>query len=162
MTQLGPADIDLATLSFLVGGAANRWLLAAIRKEGHPHLRNAHGYVFQHLVEGPRTISELKARMGISQQAVSKIVGELLELGYLERQADVTDRRLTRVGLSLEGQGAVEESRRQRAAVESRLKRTVGERGLADAKAALWALMQMVGDTDELAERRALPPEDSD
>lgn len=55
---------------------------------GHADLRTSHGYVVQHVVEGPRPVGEIATRMGITQQAVSKTVGELVGIGYLERTTD--------------------------------------------------------------------------
>jgi hypothetical protein len=55
-----------------------------LKREGHSGLRHAHGSVFQHLVAGPRTVTELAKLLEVSQQAASKSVAELTALGYLE------------------------------------------------------------------------------
>ena len=42
-------------------------------------VRHADGYVFQHLLDGPITPTELARRLGVSQQAASKQVADMAE-----------------------------------------------------------------------------------
>jgi DNA-binding MarR family transcriptional regulator len=48
---------------------------------------------------GPQTIGQLAAGLGISQGWASRIVDEMERAGYLERQRDPQDRRVVRVSL---------------------------------------------------------------
>lgn len=48
---------------------------------------------------GPQTISQLAAGMGISQGWASRVVDEMERAGYLERERDPDDRRVVRVRL---------------------------------------------------------------
>src|SRR6478672_2249634 len=55
LTRMPTVDLhalDLATLAWLAGSAANEHLLQQLRAAGHPDIRIAHGYVFQHLLGG--------------------------------------------------------------------------------------------------------------
>src|SRR5690606_34201186 len=108
MTEVDPTALDLATLSWLAGSAANEHLLAAIRKAGHPDLRISHGYVFQMLIGGPTSISALAEQLGMTQQGASKVVAELTALGYLTAQPSPLDRRIRQIALSRRGEGAIE------------------------------------------------------
>ncbi|QFZ23967.1 MarR family transcriptional regulator [Saccharothrix syringae] len=57
-------------------------------------LRPAHGYAFRFLAEGPgRTAVELAAHLGVTKQAATKTVAELVDWGYVRRTAHPTDGR---------------------------------------------------------------------
>ena len=158
MADVEPSELDLATMSWLAGSAANDYLLAAIRGAGHPQLRISHGYVFQLLIDGPRTIGEIAEGLGVTQQAASKTVGELTSLGYLAVVADRRDRRIRRVTLSDRGQDAVSAARLARQALDDRLAAEIGARGMQTAQSALGALLDLTGGRDAVRRRRVKPP----
>ena len=60
------------------------------------HLIRAAIHVYDN---GPQTISQLAAGMGVSQGWASRIVDEMERAGYLERERDPDDRRVVRVRL---------------------------------------------------------------
>lgn len=156
--SLDPHAIDVATLAWLAGAAANEALLRAVRGAHHKRVRNAHGYVFQHLVGGPRTVGELAELLGVTQQAASKVVLELEQLGYVERQPDAADKRVRRIALTRRGASVVERGRAARAALEDELLERVGPKVLDDARRALVALLDLSGGLDAVARRRVKPP----
>src|SRR3954449_2950266 len=88
--------------------------LAALRVE-HPDVRYAHGFLFQQLVEGPRPVGEIAGNLGVTSQAVSKMVRELEALGYVERVAAPEDARVRRVGLTARGRAVIQAGRDVRA-----------------------------------------------
>src|SRR5687768_9998285 len=66
---------------------ARRHMHRGVRAAGFPDLQEAHFAVFSYpLPDGVRP-SELARRMGMSRQATNYLVGQLEELGYLERRA---------------------------------------------------------------------------
>ena len=70
-------------------------------------LRPAHTALFPHLsLEGTRTTA-LAAKMGITKQAVGRIVAELERAGVLCRVPDPSDGRAKLVRFTTEGYGAV-------------------------------------------------------
>jgi DNA-binding MarR family transcriptional regulator len=150
--------LDLATLSWLAGSAANDHLLAAIRKAGHPQLRISHGYVFQLLIAAPRTVGEIAESLGVTQQAASKFVAELTSLGYLAVLSAPTDRRVRRVALSGLGEKAVSDARAARRKLEKKLAAEVGDDVLLTARKALIALLGATGGLEASQRRRARPP----
>ena len=119
-------DIDLVTAVQLAGLALTTETLRRLNAAGFPDLRTSHGYLIQHVVEGPRPVGEIAARMRVTQQAVSKAVGELVGLGYLERTTDAADARVRLIGLSARGRAAVATTRRIRAEVEAELTAILG------------------------------------
>ncbi|TWG98593.1 DNA-binding MarR family transcriptional regulator [Nocardioides sp. J9] len=155
-----PSELDVATLSFLAGSAANEMLLQRIRGRGHPHLRVSHGFVFQHLVEGDPTVGDLAEALGVTQQAASKATRELEVLGYVTRHADAADRRVTRLALTDHGRDAVRTARRARRDLERTLARAVGEEDLAATRRVLATLLGRAGGEERVRARRVRPVTD--
>lgn len=156
--ELDPQAIDLATLAWLAGAAANEALLRTVRRAQHEKVRIAHGYVFQHLLGGPRTVGELAELLGVTQQAASKVVAELARLGYVERQPHEADQRIHRVALTRRGLNVVKRARGARAALEAKLLQRVGQKVADDARRALVALLELSGGLDTVKHRKVKPP----
>lgn len=154
-----PADLDLATLAFVVGTAANEHLLSAVRDAGYPDVRIAHGYVFQRLLEGTPTVGELATALGVTQQAASKSARELERLGYVVRRTDPADGRVTRLELSARGRGAVEAARSARAELERELAALVGDTRVAATRDVLTTLLDHVGGVTRVRRRAVRPPD---
>ena len=75
MSEVNPAELDLPTLVSLAGAAANQHLLRRLHEDGYPGVRTSHGYVIQNLIERTPTVGELAGRLGVTQQAASKVRG---------------------------------------------------------------------------------------
>lgn len=158
MTDVDPAALDLPTLAWLAGSAANEHLLAQIRAAGHPRLRIAHGYVFQLLVDGTPTVGEIAAALAVTQQAASKSVLELEELGYVRRTADPADQRVRRVALTDDGRDAIEAARAARARLDERLAAGADRRTLRAARRVLVQLLEETGGVAAVSARRVHSP----
>lgn len=150
--------LDLGYLALFVGYAFNHEVQTRLEEHGFKGLRQSHGFVFQHLVDGPRTIGELAERLEVTQQAASKAVAELEGLGYVERSADEADARVRRVRLSARGQEAVAFSRRARAALERRIEERHGARALAETRARLADVLETLGGVPAVRARRVRMP----
>src|SRR5215211_2408659 len=137
-----PPEEDLPLLLTAAGSAANEGVLRRLEADGFGDLRPAHGYVFQHLVPGPVTISELARKLGMTAQGASKLVIELEGLGYVARQTDPADRRNHAVSLTERGWAAIEAGRAARAAVTAQLREALGD----DAADALVASLQRLAE----------------
>ncbi|UBU10159.1 MarR family winged helix-turn-helix transcriptional regulator [Nonomuraea gerenzanensis] len=153
-----PRDLDLGTLALFVGSAAAAAVQEELAAQGFAGLRVSHGYVFQHLVEEGRTIGELAGRMEVTQQAASKVVGELEGLGYVERVPDPRDARVRRVRLSRRGREAVAAARRARAAQEERLAELGGRARVEECRALLAELLGELGGAGAVRRREVRPP----
>jgi len=149
--------LDLGTLALFAGYACMDEVGRGLRKQ-HRGLRFSHGFLFQHLVEGERTIGELAEGMDVTQQAVSKAVSELGRMGYVERVADPADARVRRVRLTARGRAAVEAARDGRAALERALERRCGERELAQVRRTLAEVIRALGGEAAIRSRRVLLP----
>jgi DNA-binding MarR family transcriptional regulator len=153
-----PGGLDLGHLGLFVGYAMADAVQAALEAGGHRGVRFSHGFVIQHLVDGPRPIGDLARRMGVTQQAASKVVAELEGLGYLARKPDGDDGRVTRVTLSARGKALVAASRRIRERLVERLDARCGARAIAAARRVLAAALDELGGADAVRARRVRAP----
>ena len=144
--------LDLGYLALFVGQRINELVLEQMGP--YADLRTSHGYVFQHLIEGPRTITELAARLDVSQQAASKSVTELESLGYLTVSL-ASDRRAKIVALSPRALAAIEHGRSVRAKLEARL---AAKFELSRTKALLAEILDDLGGGDAVRGRRVREP----
>ncbi|MEY4515189.1 MAG: hypothetical protein RLZZ450_7311 [Pseudomonadota bacterium] len=149
--------LDLAQLSLFVGQRADALVLARLHARGFTGLRISHGYLIQHVVQSERSITELAARMGVTQQAASKAVRELVELGYLELVAG-RDARQRMVKLSVRGREALACARKLRGDVERRLLRGQSEGAVRAARSVLSAMLEQLGGTQAVHRRKVPEP----
>jgi len=149
--------LDLGYLGQFVGGRFNELVLAKARDDGYADLRHAHGYVFQHLIEGPKTVTALAGLLGVSQQAASKSVAELVELGYLETSPG-DDRRAKQIALSSRGHAAIARVRKTRAALEARLVKRHGAAEVARVKSLLARVLEELGGAAAVRRRAIREP----
>ena len=151
-----PEGLDIGYLSLFVGLRFNELVLEALHAAGFDGIRHAHGYVFQHLLGGPLKVSELGRLLGVSQQAASKSVAELMQLGYLE-DAGSADARVRRVALSARAQAAIQKTRSYRAAWSRRLQKKHGP-ALDQARALLASVLEEMGGADAVRTRKVRAP----
>ena len=151
-------NLDLVTTVHLAGLALTAQAVRRLHDAGYEDLRTAHGFVIQHVVDGPRPVGEIAARMGVTQQAASKSLGELVGLGYLERIAHPSDARVRLVGLSERGQAAVRTTRRMRAEVEAELAASLGHARTAALQEAAAAALEWAGGGEAARARRVPEP----
>lgn len=154
------AALDLGYLALFVGQRVNELVLERLHEAGYGGVRTSHGYVVQHLVdEGPasgwpaRSVTELAALLGVTQQAASKVVSELARLCYLE-DAPADDRRVRRVRLSRRGRAMVAKARELRADVEASGLGGLPPASVGKARAVLVSMLERLGGADAVKGRR--------
>ena len=152
-------EIDTVTALHLAGLALTTEALNRLHAAGHSDLRISHGFVVQHLVEGPVRVGDLATRMGVTQQAASKAVAELAALGYLERGADPDDARVRRIGLSARGRAAVAVTRAVRADIERELAAALGADRVEAARRTSLDALEWAGGADAVRARRVPAPQ---
>ncbi|MEO3782031.1 MarR family transcriptional regulator [Actinocorallia sp. B10E7] len=153
-----PGGLDIGSLALFVGFAAAERVREGMAGEGYGDLRFSHGYVFQHLIEEEPAISELAARLEMTQQGASKVVAELEGRGYVERFPSPSDARVRRVRLTSRGRDAVAAARRIRAGQEEALAAEYGAERLAEARALLVGLLETLGGAEAVRRRSVSPP----
>jgi DNA-binding MarR family transcriptional regulator len=149
--------LDLGYLALFVGMRMNEQVLEELHAAGFTGLRHAHGFLFQHLLGGPRSITELAALLEVTQQAASKTVAELERLGFIE-QTPSEDARVRRVRLSARGQASVDKSRAVRAELQKRFERTHGKRAVEEARKLLAQVLASLGGAEAVRARRVRLP----
>jgi len=152
-----PAGLDLAYAGLFLGLRVNELVANRLSAAGFEDVRESHGYVLQHLIEGDRSITELAGRMEVTQQAASKVVAELISLGILET-ATGDDRRAKRIRLSKRGWHAVQSARRARRLIEKRLLSAVGSEPYETTRTILLACLQALGGIQRVRTRRIRQP----
>jgi len=152
---MDPANLDLPVLVSIVGQTVDRHVLSAVRHV-HPGIRASHGYVFQRLLQGPSTVTEIARDLRVSQQAVSKLVKELVALGFVVRIPDPHDKRVRRLELTNDGRDAVDLARRVRAELAASV---AAHLDVPAARAVLVALLEAAGGLDAVREASVPLPE---
>jgi DNA-binding MarR family transcriptional regulator len=156
-TPLDPND-DIGLLATVVGQATGDRVLAALRHAGYDDVRTAHGYIFQGVLAGDRTTTELAERLGVSVQAVSKTVIELERAGYLTRERAAEDGRARTISLTARGERMIATSRAARRSVAEELATAMGERDAARLAVLMRRAVEHLDAAAAIAGRRLRPP----
>jgi DNA-binding MarR family transcriptional regulator len=155
-TDVEPAGLDLGYLALFVGMRVNELVLEKLHAAGYGDARHAHGFVFQHLIGGSRTITELAGLLDVSQQAASKSVAELIELGYVVAEP-APDRRARRISLGGRGHAVIALARKTRARLEHKLVVQHGP-AVARARTLLAAVLDDLGGAAAVRTRQVRAP----
>ncbi|NUR86787.1 MAG: winged helix-turn-helix transcriptional regulator [Nonomuraea sp.] len=131
------ANPDLGMLAVWLMFGVQRELFGTLSGEGHPKLRPRHGAVLAYLDEEGSRATELAALSGQHKQVIGTLVDELVELGYVERRPDPSDRRAKLVVPTELGLDEMVRSDAVMAALEERYAAAVGEEAYAAFKATL-------------------------
>ena len=158
-SEFEPGEADLSLAALFAGWALADELQRRLAADGFGDARFADGFVFQHLVAGPRTIGSLAERLEITQQAVSKSVADLERRGYVERRPDPDDARARRVALTARGERAIEAARVHRAAISAELAERLGPRRVEGARRLLLDVIADLGADTAVRNRRVRPPQ---
>jgi DNA-binding MarR family transcriptional regulator len=101
---------------------------ARLAEHGHPHIRVAHGNVFQFLDDGGTRVSVLAQRAQMTKQSMGELVAHLEAHGYVERVPDPSDGRARLVRATApRGQEIYPLARAAIAEVEARWAERIGE-----------------------------------
>jgi DNA-binding MarR family transcriptional regulator len=145
---------DLVLAVQALSAALGERVLEAVRHGVDERIRYNDGYVFQHLLAGALTITELAGRLGVTQQAASKQVADLRRRGLVRSSADPGDGRARRVTLTGRARAAVDAGRASRAALTEEAAGVLGATRARRLLADLDRLAQHHGAWDLLLERR--------
>ena len=88
----------------------DRRLLAKCRERGYRRIRLSHFTLFNHLGLGSARLTDLAERAKITQQAMGKVVKEMEQAGYVEREEDPNDKRAKNIRLTPLGQKLFQDS----------------------------------------------------
>jgi DNA-binding MarR family transcriptional regulator len=103
MSEPDPTALSLPPLLIALTAELVREIDAGVRRRGFDDVRPAHGFAFARLAPGGATVNELAEHLGVSKQAASQMVEELVRKGYVERRPHPTDARAKLVELTGRG-----------------------------------------------------------
>jgi DNA-binding MarR family transcriptional regulator len=158
-TRPAPAEVgpDFGILLVLAARAYADDVNGRLAAEGFPAMRAGFGFMFRAIQDGEPTPTELAVRLGVSKQAVGKVLDEMEQRGFVERHADRSDRRARRVRLTAHGRAASQTALRLSHEIEGDLRAHVGDEQVAALRAALLAYVESHGGGEDAAARRARP-----
>jgi DNA-binding MarR family transcriptional regulator len=141
-----------AQLLFRCARLLNECALARVRKEtGILTVRAAHTSLLPHLdFEGIR-LTDLAERLGVTKQATSELVGELEELGLVEKRDDPKDGRAKLIRFSRKGERALLDGLRVLGQLERELAAQIGAARFCALYEALLALLPILETASERA-----------
>ena len=85
---------------------SNAFILMKLKELGIEGLAPSHGDILVNLFRSsPLPMKELAGRIGRDKSTITALVNKLIKLGYVERQRDLSDSRVTLIGLTREGEG---------------------------------------------------------
>ena len=119
---------------------------ARLAEQGHPHIRVAHGNVFQFLDDEGTRVSVLAERAQMTKQSMGELVAHLESHGYIERVPDPGDGRAKLVRVTASGQATYPLARAAIAEVEARWAERIGE-------AKLRRLRELLEELDRVSDR---------
>jgi len=134
-------------LGYLLAKASQHWnelLGDAFRAQGHREVRPSYGSVLVPLFEedGLR-MSELAASARLAKQTMTTMVRHVERAGLVERRADPSDARATRVFLTARGRRFQPVAEHELAQLEARVVARLGERRAAALRASLTQLFEV-------------------
>jgi DNA-binding MarR family transcriptional regulator len=123
--------------------SVQRHMLERLHERGFTDFDAAYLNVFQY--PGPQGArpSELAARLRISKQALNYLLGQLEQLGYLERRADPDDLRSKRVALTPRGVAVIDTIREAVAEIETTWAQQLGPKRFAQVRELLLELNKL-------------------
>ena len=74
-----------------------------LQAHGFTDVRPAHGFAFVRISVGGATTADIAAHLGVTKQAASQLVEQLVERGYVERTTSTVDRRARLLTLTERG-----------------------------------------------------------
>jgi DNA-binding MarR family transcriptional regulator len=108
---------------------------------GYPQ-KPKHSAVFAQISLDGSRLTELAGRANMTPQAMGEVVDELVELGYVVREPDPSDRRAKLIVLTKRGRECVAAGRRTIDGIEGRVTEVLGERGHETLRRLLSPLLQ--------------------
>ncbi|MGG2016394.1 MarR family winged helix-turn-helix transcriptional regulator [Bacillus sp. S10(2024)] len=120
------SELDLTSLLSLSFSTLIDELNNRMNELGFGDIRPAHGFMFKRIIPNGATGIELAEYLGITKQAVSKMVDHLEKSGYVMRQTHPTDKRGKIIVLTERGWLAVKAKDKILAKIEGRWIEKIG------------------------------------
>ncbi|ALV36639.1 MarR family winged helix-turn-helix transcriptional regulator [Streptomyces sp. CdTB01] len=93
----------LSAALLAVAGELTQRINEGVVARGFEGMRPAHGFAFTRLAPDGATVTELAAHLGVTKQAASQLVDEVVRKGYAERRPHPADARARLIVLTEQG-----------------------------------------------------------
>ncbi|MGW2720654.1 MarR family winged helix-turn-helix transcriptional regulator [Streptomyces sp. NPDC001492] len=93
----------LSAALLAVAGELTQRINAGVVARGFEGVRPAHGFAFARLAPDGATVTDLAVHLGVTKQAASQLVDEIVRKGYAERRAHPVDARAKLIVLTEQG-----------------------------------------------------------
>jgi DNA-binding MarR family transcriptional regulator len=93
----------LSAALLAVAGELTQRINEGVVARGFEGMRRAHGFAFTRLAPDGATVTELAVHLGVTKQAASPLVDEVVRKGYAERRAHPADARARLIVLTERG-----------------------------------------------------------
>lgn len=93
----------LSAALLAVAGELTQRIHAGVVARGFEGLRPAHGFAFARLAPDGATVTDLAGHLGVTKQAASQLVDEIVRKGYAERRPHPDDARARLIVLTERG-----------------------------------------------------------
>ncbi|MFJ9864787.1 MarR family winged helix-turn-helix transcriptional regulator [Streptomyces sp. NPDC101165] len=93
----------LSAALLAVAGDLTQRIHDGVEARGFTDIRPAHGFAFARLAPGGATVTDLAAHLGVTKQAASQLVDEIVRKGYVERRPHPEDARARLIVLTEQG-----------------------------------------------------------
>ncbi|MEU9284763.1 MarR family transcriptional regulator [Streptomyces sp. NPDC048275] len=93
----------LSATLLAVAGELTQRIHEGVVARGFEGLRPAHGFAFTRLAPDGATVTDLATHLGVTKQAASQLVDELVRKGYVERRPHPDDARARLIVLTERG-----------------------------------------------------------
>ncbi|MGX1565920.1 MarR family winged helix-turn-helix transcriptional regulator [Streptomyces sp. NPDC055506] len=93
----------LSAALLAAAGGLTQCIHEGVVARGFEGLRPAHGFAFARLAPDGATVTDLAVHLGVTKQAASQLVDEMVRKGYAERRAHPGDARARLVVLTARG-----------------------------------------------------------
>ncbi|MEU1403941.1 MarR family winged helix-turn-helix transcriptional regulator [Streptomyces sp. NPDC005728] len=93
----------LSAALLAVAGDLTQRIHEGVTARGFTDLRPAHGFAFARLAPDGATVTDLAAHLGVTKQAASQLVDEIVRKGYAERRPHPEDARARLIVLTGRG-----------------------------------------------------------
>lgn len=151
---------DLAILITAANRCVADRLGEAVAAAGGGAMRPSFGFVLRAVHAEAPTVSRLAEMLGVAKQGASRLADDMVELGYLERTGDPTDRRRTRLRLSPTGERIRARAFAESVAMEDELRERFGDTRVHHLRTLLIDFIERHGGAEELAAQRSRAPDE--
>ncbi|MGH3416784.1 MAG: MarR family winged helix-turn-helix transcriptional regulator [Actinocrinis sp.] len=130
-------NLALATLLLSAASALVDGIHAGVTAAGFDDLRPTHGFAFVRIAPGGATVGDVAEHLGVTKQAASQLVDELVRKGYVARLPHPTDARARLLALTDKGWACTRAADRATTEVMERWSAVLGRRRVAALRADL-------------------------